>query len=108
MSKKDVHDELKAIMTNALLQMSVLAESDTKNTDFLGAIKLFLISIISTAAGISETLVEGGATWLYSEIETAAKESNLEFIENKTTSKNQYSISDIDSDDYPSAMNYIG
>ena len=109
MSKKDVYDELKIIMTDALLQMSALSESGaTGSTDFLSSIKVFLLGIISTAAGISETITEGGATWIYSEIETAAKQGNLEFIQDKTTSKNQYSISDIAPDDFPSAMNYIG
>ena len=109
MPKKDVYDELKTIMTDALLQMRMLSESGAiENVDFLNAIKVFLLSIISTAAGISEAITEGGATWLYSEIETATKQSNLDFIQTKTTSKNQYSISDIEPDDFPSAMNYIG
>ena len=109
MFKKDVYDELKAIMTDALLQMRVLSESGAaERADFPSAIKVFLLGIISTAAGISETITEGGATWLYSEIESAAKQGNLDFIQTKTTSKNQYSISDIAPDDFPSAMNYIG
>jgi len=67
MSKKDVYDELKIIMTDALLQMSALSESGaTESTDFLSAIKVFLLGIISTAAGISETITEGGATWIVS------------------------------------------
>lgn len=109
MPKKDVYDELKTIMTNALLEMRALSESGaTERADFLSAIKVFLLGIISTAAGIGETITEGGATWIYSEIETAAKQDNLEFIQSMTTAKNQYSISDIAPDDFPSAMNYIG
>lgn len=66
MSKKDVYDELKTIMTDALLQMRALSESGaTESIDFLSAIKVFLLGIISTAAGISETITEGGATWIW-------------------------------------------
>ncbi|BCA93719.1 hypothetical protein TUM19329_00800 [Legionella antarctica] len=109
MSTKDVYDELKTIMTDALLQMSRLSESGvTRNADFLATTQLFLISIISTVAEIAETVSEGGATWVYAEIETAAKHGGIDTIRKTTTSKNQYSIADMAPDDFPSAMNYIG
>jgi hypothetical protein len=108
MSTKDVYDELKIIMTDALLQMSRLAESAvTRNADFLGMTQIFLISIMSTAAEIAETVSEGSATWLYAEIETAAKHGGIDAIRKATTSKNQYSIADMAPDDFPSAMNLV-
>lgn len=104
MPKKDVYDELKIIMTDALLKMGALAQNDTTgNTDFLGAIRIFLIGIINTAAGIGETITESAAPWLYAEIETAAKNGGIDTIQKTTSSKNQYSISDIAPDDYPNA-----
>ena len=88
MPKKDVYDELKIIMTDALMQMSALAESGaTENTDFLSSIKIFLLSIMSTAAGISETITEGAAPWLYSEIETAARNGGIDTIQKKNRIK---------------------
>jgi hypothetical protein len=109
MSTKDFYDELKIIMTDALIQMGRLAESGvTKNADFLEMTQLFLINIMSTATEIAETVSEGGATWLYAEIETAAKHGGIDTIRKTTTSKNQYSIAEMDPDDFPSAMNYIG
>lgn len=109
MTKQNVYDELKIIMTDALLQMRTLVESGAaESVDFLSSLKVFLIGVISTAAGIGETFTEGASSWLYAEIEAAAKNGGVDIIQKKTASKNQYSVSDIAPDDYANAMNYVG
>ena len=109
MSTTPVFDELKNIMTDALLQMTALTESGaTQRSDFLAMTKLFLISIISTAASIAETTAQGSAPWLFAEIEAAAKHAGTEAIMDITSTHRQYSIADMPPDDIGSGMNYIG
>ena len=75
-------------MTDALLQMSALADAHvTQSPHFLDMTKLFLISVMSTAADIAETTSEGSAPWLYAEMEAAAKHGGLETIRNTTATK---------------------
>lgn len=105
----DVFQELKQIMTDAILKMSLLADTSvTQSPHFLDMAKVFLIGIMSTAADIAETTSEGAAPWLYAEIEAAAKQGGIENIRNTTATKNQYSISGIAPNDDVNAMNYIG
>jgi hypothetical protein len=103
-------DELKVIMTNALLQMQSLVENGvTQKADFIPMVSLFITGIMSTAADLSEVILRGSAAYLYSEIETAAKNGGLRSVLNaQKKGGNSYSVSNIAPDDMGAAMNYLG
>lgn len=109
MNKHDeaLFEEQKQIMTDALLKMSKLSESKSKTSpQYLEMTKMFLIGIMSTAADLAEVQSQGASHWLYAEMEAAARNRGLEGIVNAGGAS--YSLSDINENDLPMAMNYIG
>jgi hypothetical protein len=104
---QELFEEQRHIMKNALLNMNKLAQSSSKaNSDYLLLTKMFLIGIISNAAELAEVQSTGASHWLYAEIEAAARAGGLSGI--IKAGGQQYSISDIDENDMPTAMNYVG
>jgi len=103
-------DELQQIMADALFQMQRLTDDNlTKHDNFVPMVKLFLIGVISTAADLVEVTSPGLSSYLYAEIEAAAKQSGLRAIrDSQGKGGASYSISEIGSDDETLAMNYIG
>lgn len=104
---KELFEEQRQIMTEALLKMNKLSQSrPIENSYYLSLTKMFIVGILSTAADLAELRAEGSASWLYSEIEAAARIGGIQGIKN--AGGNKYSLSDIEPDDFPNAMNYIG
>jgi hypothetical protein len=100
-------EEQREIMTQALLKMSKLAQSNSKaNSQYLLLTKLFVLGILSNAADMAEVQSEGASHWLYAEIEAAARQRGIEGIQK--AGGTMYSLSGIAADDMPNAMNYIG
>ena len=109
MSKSDENiDELRTIMTEALLKMQKLCEVEKVN--FLPFAKIFVHGVISTAADLAEAIEPNSGTVLYADIETIAKNGGIRSIESLQRQNGglEYSISDIKSGDYAMAMNYLG
>jgi len=106
-SDKVLFEEQKQIMTDALLKMSKLSESNSKESSgYLEMTKMFLIGIMSTAADLAEVRSQGASHWLYAEMEASARHRGLEGI--AKAGRPLYSLSDIAENDFPVAMNYIG
>jgi len=103
-------DELQAVMRDALFQMKKLINEDSEpKANFVSMASLFVTGVMSTAADLSEIAQPGSSSYLYSEIETAAKKGGLQAIKEFQAGRgNRYSISDIDEDDFVSGMNYLG
>lgn len=83
---------------------------DGKNqSELLEQINLFILSVISTAADLVEVSIPGGGAVIYTEVEAGAKMKGIKSIA-AALQKNSphYSVSNIDSNDMPTAMNYIG
>jgi hypothetical protein len=110
MSKnKKIFSELNLIMTEALLKMQVLITSDaTQKEDFLSAINLFLIGVISTAADMAEVISPGASSHVYTEIEAASKEGGLRAVRDAQAKGRNYSVSNIGPNDFSEGMNYLG
>ena len=71
--------------------------------------QLFLLSVISTAADLVELVIPGGSAYLYAEVEAGAKIGGIRAIA-KAMQKGSphYSVSGMDENDLPTAMNYVG
>ena len=97
-------------MSKALFEMRDLVNLNGNNPEELvPAVKLFLLSVVSTAADLVELAIPGASAYLYAEIEAGAKIGGIRTI-SKSVQDNAayYSISGMDEDDLPTAMNYIG
>lgn len=106
----DVFDNLQTIMTKALLDMQALVEHEaTSKENFLKAVKLFLVGVISNAADIADVTLPGIATTIYADVEAAAKAGGLRAIQQAAKQGGvSYSVSNIAPDDMTTAMNYVG
>lgn len=107
LSNQEIFDEQRQIMTEALLKMNRLAQSTLgANTEYLDLTKMFIVGILSIAADLAEVQAKGASSWLYTEIEAAARQGGLRGI--MKAGGEMYSLTDIAPDDLPMAMNYIG
>ena len=108
--KKEAKVELQQVMHNALLQMCDLVNLDGNNSaELVPTINLFLLSVISTAADLVEVAIPGGGAYLYAEIEAGAKMGGITAIAKGVRDNSpHYSVSGMDEDDMPTAMNYLG
>jgi|APEBP8051072661_1049379.scaffolds.fasta_scaffold01356_8 hypothetical protein len=106
-----ITDQLNQTMTSALFELQKIIDKDlVKKNDFLSIVKIFLNGIISTSVDLVEHSTPGSAEILYADIEAVAKMGGLRAIKKQQLdqgSKN-YSVSNIDSDDITTAMNYVG
>ncbi|TXG76762.1 hypothetical protein E6Q11_04130 [Candidatus Dojkabacteria bacterium] len=101
-------DELRATMTGALRKMQKLCE--VEKVHFLPLTKIFLQSVISTAADLAEATEPNTGTVLYADVEAFAKHGGISFIEElqRKFGGLEYSVSDIEPGDVAMAMNYLG
>lgn len=66
--------DIQRILTSSLQELVALCQDDTMRDDkSLGVVSNFLKAIMSTAAGLMEIQIPGGAAFLYAEIEKDAK-----------------------------------
>ena len=110
MNTGDNVKEVQQVIGQALMKLKDLVNSNGEDpAELLSTVKLFLLSVMSTAADLIEVSIPGGGAYLYSEIEAGAKMGGLKSIEEALQKGSpHYSISNIDSEDMPTAMNYIG
>jgi len=107
----DPTNELNKIMTDSLFQLKKPINDDTsKKYDLLSIVKVFLLGVVSTAADLVELEQPGSAPFIYADVEAAAKAGGLRSIKKleKEAGSINYSVSDIDPDDMPMGMNYLG
>jgi hypothetical protein len=70
----DVSKELNKVMTHALLQIKKLTTAENANQpDFLSIVKTFLLGIFSTTIDLVGLHHPNAASFLYADIEAAAK-----------------------------------
>lgn len=103
-------NELNKIMADSLFQIKKLIDNDSDSNDLLTTVKVFLLGVISTAIDLVEIELPGSAPFIYADVEAAAKSGGLRSIK-EIQSQNgsvHYSVSNIDSDDAVTAMNYLG
>ena len=108
-NKKSIK-EIQQVLGHALLQLRDLVSPDgSDQSELLPQIKLFLLSVISTAADLVELVIPGGSAYLYAEVEAGAKIGGIRAIA-KAMQKGSphYSVSGMDENDLPTAMNYVG
>jgi len=107
----DITADLKTVMTDALLQLQELVTADlTKEQELSSVVTLFLLGVMSTAVDLVEVSQPGSTPVMYADIEAAAKSGGLQSIyqaqvDNGST---HYCVSNIEPDDMPMAMNYLG
>jgi hypothetical protein len=102
--------DIQAIQTNALQELMVLCKDNTISDDkCLFVVSTFVKAILSTAAGLMELQIPGGAGFIYAEVEKDAKAGGMTSIHNFGGKLSEtISISDIKEHDLPAAMNYLG
>jgi hypothetical protein len=103
--------ELTKVMHEALFNLqNLVGQNPGQHPDFLGVVKTFLLGVISTAIDLTEVTHPGSTPLLYADLEAAMKMGGLREIAKVSANHGtaQYSISNIDEDDIPSGMNYIG
>lgn len=102
--------EIQQVMNQALIKLQALVSPDGKNQDeLLLQVKLFLLSVMSTAADLVEVTIPGGSTYLYTEVEAGAKMRGMKsIVDSMQKGSPHYSVSNIDPNDVTTAMNYIG
>ena len=104
-----ITDELNQVATTALFQLQkIIAKDLVKKHDFLSVVKLFLSSIMSTAGDLVELAVPGSAQIMYADLEAVAKAGGFRAIKKQQSGLVNYSVSNIDSNDQTTAMNYLG
>ena len=103
-------NEIQQVMNNALFEMRDLVVRDGKNqAELVSTINLFLMTIISTTADLVEVNLPGSGAYLYAEIEAGAKIGGIRTIAKWVRDNSpHYSVSGMDEDDMPIAMNYLG
>lgn len=102
--------DIQSIITSSLQELIHLCKdstiSDEKN---LFVVSSFLKAIVSTSAELMDVQIPGGAGFLYAEIEKDAKSGGMMSIHNFGGKLSEtISISEIEEDDLPAAMNYLG
>ncbi|MBM3610820.1 MAG: hypothetical protein FJX18_04785 [Alphaproteobacteria bacterium] len=102
--------EIQQVVSQALMKLQDLVSPDGKNqAELLSQVNLFLLSIMSTAADLVELAIPGGGASVYAEVEAGAKMRGIKSIAAAMQKGSpHYSISNIDPNDLPTAMNYIG
>jgi len=107
--EKKVSD-IQSIITNSLQELINLCNDNTISDDkSMFVVSTFLKAIVSTAAGIMELHIPGGAGFLYAEIEKDAKAGGITAIHTFGGKLSEtISISAIQGNDLPAAMNYLG
>lgn len=107
-SKVESMIELHDLMTKTLFQMRDLVNLAGNNPEELvPEIKLFLLSVVSTAADLVETAMPGGGAYIYEEIAAGAKIGGMRNIA-KNVQDTHHAVSGVDEDDISTAMNHIG
>ena len=103
-------EELQQILNQALLKMRDLVSMDAMDpSELVPQISLFLLSVISNAAELVELAIPGCGAYLYAEIEAGAKIGGVgEIAKAIQDGSPHYSVSGMDEDDLPAAMNYVG
>lgn len=107
----NVLNELHQNVIEALINVGKIVEAGSGNhADLLQAINLFLLAVVSTAADMMEVVIPGGGAWVFADVEAGAKQGGLRSISNALIANGSftYSVSDIEEDDLPTAMNYLG
>jgi hypothetical protein len=101
---------IQRILTNSLQELVALCKDDTMSDDkSLFVVSNFLKAIVSTAAGLMDIQIPGGAAFLYAEIEKDAKSGGMSSIHDFGGKLSEtISISEIKEHDFPAAMNYLG
>lgn len=109
--EKKVSD-IQTILTRSLHELIALCQgqdSSLGDDKKLFVVSSFLKAIILTASGLMEIQIPGGASFLYAEIEKDAKSGGLMSIHSFGGKlSDTISISEIEEDDFPGAMNYLG
>ena len=104
--------DIQTILTRSLHELIALCQgqdSSLGDDKKLFVVSNFLKAIISTASGLMEIQIPGGASFLYAEIEKDAKSGGLMSIHSFGGKlSDTISISEIEEDDFPGAMNYLG
>lgn len=104
-------DKITEVMTEALLALRDLVESDSRlKIDYFQVVSVFLQGVISTAIDLAEVHSPGVSPFIYAEIEAISKLGGLRAIEKiqEERGSSSYSVSNIDPNDMASAMNYLG
>ena len=102
--------DIQHILTSSLQELVALCKDGTISDDkSLFVVSNFLKAIVSTAAGLMEIKIPGGAAFLYAEIEKDAKSGGMKSIHDFGGKLSEtISISEIQEHDLPAAMNYLG
>ena len=109
MKKNGVSQQINQTITNALLELQQLViENPKENLDVIGITKTFLVGVMTTAIDLTQLKEPGSAPFLYADIEAAAKLGGLRAIRDVQSTERHYSVSNIDSNDMVTAMNYMG
>lgn len=103
-------ENIQSILTNSLQELVALCKDDTMSDDkSLFVVSNFLKAIVSTAAGLMDIQIPGGSAFLYAEIEKDAKSGGMSSIHEFGGKLSEtLSISEIEENDFPAAMNYLG
>jgi hypothetical protein len=103
-------EDLQEILTQSILKMRKLGSLDAKDqAEVVPMLSLFLLATISNAAELIELDIPGSGAYLYGEIEAGAKIGGINAIAKAVQDgAPHYSVSGIDENDLPTAMNYIG
>lgn len=97
----------KALSTSTLeIQDYIGTYEEDKN--YTIKLNTILLAIVSTSIQIADTQQPGISSYLWSELEQAAKSEGLTVVEDKLREINHYSISEIEPEDIASGMNYLG
>lgn len=98
------------ILTNSLQELIALCKDDAISDEkSLWIVSTFLKALVSTAAGLMDIQMPGGSAFLYTEIEKDAKAGATRSIHDFGGKlSDTIFLSDIQEDDLPAAMNYLG
>ncbi len=101
---------IQQILTNSLKELIALCKDDAISDEkSLWIVSTFLKALVSTAAGLMDIQMAGGAAFLYTEIEKDAKAGGRRSIHDFGGKlSDTLSLSEINDDDLPAAMNYLG
>lgn len=101
---------IQQILTNSLQELIALCKDDAISDEkSLWIVSTFLKALVSTAAGLMDIQMSGGSAFLYTEIEKDAKAGATRSIHDFGGKlSDTISLSDIQEDDLPAAMNYLG
>jgi hypothetical protein len=99
-------EQVKSVMAETVRNIKKVMGNDANNQAlFIGVLSKLLHGIISTVADHAETASQGAKSAIYADIEASARIRGFNAIDELDA---QYSISDIEPDDLPNAINYLG